>query len=132
MRSKRNNTMTNFRVIWNRTNTSRSPTEHVIKSVLTEESEDDDISVPFDEPRPSDLPSQAGKIAVDVHTCKSDTCRACRKPVNPTFVRAPEVPPSQIRCMPARWWKKHYDSDLLTDKLSAVFRFDGDPQSHGD
>lgn len=57
---------------------------------------------------------------LDVHSCKSNSCDVCRKPMPPTFIAAPAVSASMMQCLPLRWWEKSYDDHNVNSLVSAA------------
>jgi hypothetical protein len=91
------------------------PVDHVYPED-SHAADDTVYSYPFDEwsPTKEEFEQQVQQLQrtegqqqrTDVHRCKSDTCEACGKNhVEPIFIPATKVDPSEIRRLPKRWWE---------------------------
>lgn len=115
-----------------------------IRLTQTEDSSDEEASVPFDEdpldldapfdetPKtidespwdslyPEDLPSSGPfRPYLDVRRCPSETCSVCRRPKWPTFVPVTRKPAKSFRRLAGtKWWKR--DSPVAVDHIMDSF-----------
>jgi hypothetical protein len=76
---------------------------------------------PYDEPSPSARSYKSSmQTTLDVHSCTSEACDACRRPKFPIFVSSTIMSPEKMRCLPAKWWEMDYNERVLNKLLSAT------------